>query len=74
MFLGSNLTVKKDDKTTFLFLFNDQNYGYDLENITVATNLIYNSHTLPLLFSSFPCLSKSLRKDFMCKVNLAMFK
>ena len=74
MFLRNNVRVKKHEKTIFLLLFSEQNYGEDLENVTVPTNVIYNSHTLPFLFSSFPCLSKSLRKNFLCKVNLAGFK
>ena len=74
MFLGNNITVKKHDKNSFLLLFNEQSFDSNLENLTVATNLIYNSHIFPLLFSCFPCLSKSLRKDFLCKVNLADFK
>ena len=45
-------------------------------------NLIYNSFTLSfslslslsLFIPCFPCLSKSLRKDFLGKVNFADFK
>ena len=50
MFLGKNATVKKDEKTIFLVLFSEQNYVEDLENVTVDTNVIYNSHTLPFFF------------------------
>ena len=39
----------------------------------MAANLIYNSIAFPLLFSGFPCLYKSFRKDFLCKVNPADF-
>ena len=73
MFLGQTTTVKKPQKGIFLMLFSDANYVEDLENVTVATNVIYNSHTLPFLFPSFPCLSKSLRKNFLYKVNLTDF-
>ena len=76
MFLGKNATVKKDEKTIFLVLFSEQNYVEDLENVTVDTNVIYNSHTLPFFFffSSFPCLSKCIRKKFLFQVNLTGFK
>ena len=57
-------------KTNFLLLFHEQNYISDLRNVTMVSTLIYNSYTFPVLFSSFRCLSKSLRKDFLCKVNL----
>ena len=46
----------------------------DLGNLPMATSFIYNRHTLLVLFSAFVCLSKSLRKDFMSKLNLADFK
>ena len=65
---------KKHVKTIFLLLFSKQNYVEDLQNVTVGTKGIDNSHTLPFLFSSFPCLSKSLTKNVLCKVNLAVFK
>ena len=55
-------------------LFSEENYVEDLENVTVATNVIYNSDTLPFLFSSFPYLSKFFRKDLLCQVNPAIFK
>ena len=73
MSLGKNITVKKPWKNNFSLLFSEQSYNEDLENVTVATNVVYNSHTLSFLFSSFPCLSKSFRKNFLCKVNLADF-
>ena len=74
MFLGQTITVKKQQKGIFLLLFSDANYVEDLKNVTVATKVIDNSHTLPFLFSSFPCLSKSLRKNFLYKINLTDFK
>ena len=40
----------------------------------MVPNFIYNSLTFPLLFSLFSCISKSLRKDFLGKVNLADFE
>ena len=40
----------------------------------MVPNFIYNSYTFPLLFSSFPCFSKSKRKDFLCKLNLTDFE
>ena len=40
----------------------------------MITSFIYNGHTLPVLFSSSLSLSKSLRNDFLSKVNLADFK
>ena len=40
----------------------------------MVPNLIYNSDTFPLLFLSFPCLSKFMGKDILCKVNHAVFK
>ena len=53
MFLGNNTTAKKLDKTTFLLLFTEQNHVEDLENVTVATNVIYSSHTLAFSFFIF---------------------
>ena len=50
MFLGKNITVKKHEKTIFLLLFSDESYAEDLQNGKLATNVIYNSHTLPFLF------------------------
>ena len=41
MFLGTIEQLKKLEKTIFLFLFSEKNYVEDLENVTVATNVIY---------------------------------
>ena len=46
----------------------------DLGNIAMLSNFIYNNHILSYLFLSSPFVIKSLRKDFLCKVNLAGFK
>ena len=61
-------------KTNFLMLFHEQKYIKDLRTVTMVSTLIYNSYTFPVLFSSFPCLSKSLGKDFQCKINVIHFK
>ena len=65
---------KEHEKVIFLLLFREQNFVLELGNVTTATSFIYNSHTLPVFFSSFVSLGKSLRKYFLCKVNLADFQ
>ena len=37
-------------------------------------DLIWNSHNFPLLLLPFSWLNKSLRKDFLCELNLFDFK
>ena len=37
----------------FLMLFSEENYVEDLENVTVATKVIYNSHMLRFYFYLF---------------------
>ena len=64
----------KHEKTNFHLLFREQNYDEDLDNVTMVPNFIYICQTFSLFFSSFPNLSKSFRKHFLCKVNLADFK
>ena len=61
------------EKTNFLLVFHEENYISDLRNVTMVGTLIYDSHTFLVFFSSFLCLGKSLRKDFLCKVTLSDF-
>ena len=65
---------KHKKKKTFLLLFRDQNNVEVLGNITMVTSFNYNIHTLAIFFSPIFCLSKSLRKDFLCKVNHSDFQ
>ena len=64
----------KHEKTNFHLLFREQNYDEDLDNVTMVPNFIYSGDTFSVLFSSFPCLSKSFRKYFLFKVTLADIK
>ena len=74
MFLGKNVNHNQTWKDKFLLLFYERNYVQGLDNVTMVPNFIYNSDTFSLLILSFPCLSKSLRRDFLCQLNLADFK
>ena len=74
MFLGKNVNHNQAWKDKFLLLFYEQNYVHDLDNVTMVSNFIYNSDTFSLLILSVHCLSISLRRDFLCQVNLADFK
>ena len=76
MFLWNNISVKGNVKRheNFFLLFREHNYVQDARNVKMVLNFIGNSHTFRLLFWYFLCLSKSLRNDFLCKVNFADFK
>ena len=74
MFLGKNVNHNQTWKDKFLLLFYERNYVQGLDNVTMVPNFIYNSDTFSLLILSFPCLSKSLRRDFLCQLNLVDFK
>ena len=74
MFLGKNVNHNQTWKDKFLLLFYERNYVQGLDNVTMVPNFIYNSDTFSLLILSFPCLSKSLRRDFLFQLNLADFK
>ena len=75
MFSGNNATVKKNMKEQFFsWYFVTKTNIAMVTNITILTSFICNSHTLPVLFSSFVCFSKSLKKDFPSNVNLPSFK
>ena len=74
MFLEKSVTGNKTQKEKFSLAVSWGILFEDSDNVTVVPNFIYKSHFFALLFTSFPCLGKFLRKYFLYEVNIADFK